>query len=63
MENTLLKEAKLKFPKGSLFYSATGNLKTPIRVTSLRVSENYKNTIVNAEFGVIYTNNKWAVKL
>ena len=63
MENALLKEAKLKFPKGSLFYSATGLIKTPIRVTSLRVSENYKNTIVNAEYGVIYTNNKWAVKL
>lgn len=35
----LLKQAKENYPKNSLFYSASGNLKSPLRVTHLRYSE------------------------
>ena len=59
----LLKLAKEKFPKGSLFISATNNLKSPLKVHSLRMSENYKNTVVDIEGGVIFTDNRWAKKV
>jgi hypothetical protein len=58
----LLKQARKEYPKGSLFISATNSLKTPFKVHSLKVSENYRNTIVDTEAGVIYTNGIWAVK-
>lgn len=63
--NNLLKQAKEKFPKGSLFYSASGLINSPIRVTSLRESENYKGVIVNSEGGVIYDGESkvWAKKI
>lgn len=62
MENALLKEAKRLYPKGSLFLSATNNLKSPIKVSELRLSENYKNVVVNSTYGVIFDNG-WAEKV
>lgn len=61
--NTLLEQARQKFPKNSLFYSATNNLKTPIRIGTLKMSEVFKNTVVNSEMGVVYTEGVWAVKV
>lgn len=61
--NTLLEQAREKFPKDSLFLSATGNLKKPLRVSTLKMSEVFKNTVVNTEMGVVYDNGKWAVKV
>lgn len=49
----LLKEAKAKFKKGNLFISASGNLKSPLLVDELKISEIYPNTIVNESGGVI----------
>jgi len=64
MENTLLlKQARERFPKDTLFLSATGNLKKPLRVTALRMSEVFKNTVVNTEMGVIFTEGVWATKV
>jgi len=60
MENNLLKIAKEKYPKGSLFYSATNNIKSPMKVHALKLSENYKNTVVDVEGGVIYDGKNWA---
>lgn len=65
--NTLLAEAKKKFKKGDLFLSATKNIKTPLMVNLLLVSENYENTIVNENGGVIVTEDEdgklvWAEK-
>lgn len=59
-----LKQARKEYPRNSLFYSATENIKSPITVTSLRIAENFKG-IVNSEGGVIYDYelNKWAVKI
>lgn len=59
----LLKIAKEKYPKGSLFLSATNNLKSPLKVHSLRVAENYNNTVVDIEGGVIFTEGVWAQKI
>lgn len=63
MENTILTQAKKLFPKGTVYYSATNNLKTPMKVHSLRMAENYKNTVVDSEGGCIYTNGTWARKI
>jgi len=66
--NKLLKEAKEKFKKGDLFLTATGNIKSPMMVSLLIVSENYPNTIVNENGGVIVTEDEdgkqtWATKV
>lgn len=58
----ILEQARKEYPKGIHFISATNNLKTPLKIHSLRISENYKNTIVDTEAGVIYSNGKWAIK-
>jgi len=60
----ILKIAKKEYPKGTLFFSASGLIKNPLRVTGVRLSEIYKNTVVNSEGGIIYDNeNKiWAKK-
>lgn len=65
MKNTLLEQAREKFPKDTLFLSATGNLKKPLRVTALRMSEVFKNTVVNTEMGVVYDGSTgvWATKV
>jgi hypothetical protein len=65
MENTLLQQAKKLYPKGTLFMSASNNLKSPLRITGLRVSEIYKDTIVNSEFGIVYDGESktWAIKI
>lgn len=59
----IIKQAREEYPKNTLFYSATGNLKAPIKVTSLLISEVYKNTIVNQDGGVIFDNGIWAKKV
>lgn len=56
----ILEQARQKYPKGSHFKTVTNNIKSPLKVHSLKISENYKNTIVDTEAGVIYTNGKWA---
>ena len=64
----LLSEAKKRFKKGDLFISATGNLKNPLPVNQLIVSENYEDTISNELGGIICTPDEdgniiWAKKL
>jgi hypothetical protein len=56
----LLKDAEERYPYGTYFLSASGKLKSPLKVTKLKIAENYKNTIVETEGGIIYTNGKWA---
>jgi hypothetical protein len=51
--SSLLKEAKEKFKKGDLFLSATGSIKSPMRVNELKVSLIHSNTIFNESGGVI----------
>lgn len=51
--NTLLNEAKKKFKKGDLFLTATGKITAPLVVGNLVVAENYPETIVNENGGVI----------
>lgn len=59
-----LEKAKLEYPKGTLFYSATKNLKTPLRVEGiLKFTQHHKNTIVCESGGVIYTDGVWAEKV
>lgn len=64
-DSILLKEAKREYPVGTLFLSASGNLKSPIRVTGLRESLNYKNVIVNVSGGILYDSvlKTWAKKV
>jgi|GEM_PF-6242547 len=62
MEN-LLKQAIAKYPKGTTFLSVTGNLKAPLKVTSLKMAENYKGVIVNNEGGWIFDGKNWAQKV
>lgn len=65
MKNTLLDQAREKFPKDSLFLSATGMIKSPMRVEGLRMSEQYKSTVVNTSGGILFdgSTGKWAVKI
>ena len=65
MKNQLLEQAKQLYPKNTLFLSASGNLHSPIRVTSIKLSEVYKDTIVNVDGGVIYDGENliWARKV
>ncbi len=61
---TLLNKARQEYPIGTVFISASGLLKTPLKVSSLKESENYKGVIHNAEGGIIYDGHgKWAVKV
>lgn len=64
-DSILLKEAKREYPTGTLFYSASGNLKSPIKVTGVRESLNYKNVITNSSGGILYDGNTktWATKI
>lgn len=59
----ILKKCREEYPKNTLFYSATGNLKSKMIVSSLQISEVYKNTITNSEGGVIYDNGIYAKKV
>jgi hypothetical protein len=64
MENiALLNEAITRYPKGTAFISVTGNLKAPLKITGLRMAENYKNVIVNCDGGWVYDGKNWAVKV
>ncbi len=63
MENTLLNKAKALYPKDTLFLSSTGNLKSPMRVSTLKESETYKGSIYNSEGGCIYDGLNWAKKV
>lgn len=64
MENTLLNRARKEYPSGTIFISASGALKSPLKVASLKESENYKGVIHNTEGGIIYDGHgKWAVKV
>jgi hypothetical protein len=58
----ILKQAKEEYQWGSYFYSTTGKIKSPIRVTELKISDNYPNMIVEIEGGVVYDNGVWAKK-
>lgn len=62
---SILTRAKKEYPTGTIFISASGLLKSPMRVSSVRLSDNYKNTVVNSEGGVIYDNDSktWAQKV
>ncbi len=49
-----LKEAKLKFKKGTYFLSATGKLRSPsLVIGEIRYAENY-DAIVCDGFGLLY---------
>jgi len=63
--NTLLEQAREKFPKNTLFLSATGMIKSPMRIEGLRMSEQYKSTVVNTSGGIVYdgSSSSWAVKV
>jgi hypothetical protein len=63
MENTLLNRARKEYPSGTTFISASGALKSPLKVASLKESEVYKGAIYNSEGGCIYIDGKWAVKV
>lgn len=65
MENMLLTQARKLYPKGSFFLSASGVLKSPMKVHALKMAENYKNTVVDELGGVIYDgiDKVWAKKL
>lgn len=58
----ILKEANKRYPVGTSFISATGNLSRPLKITGLRLSENYKNTVVDVMMGVVYdgSTGAWA---
>lgn len=60
---SLLKQAKNMYPNGTLFYSCSGLLQSPIRVIKLKMAENYKDTIVNIDGGIIYSDGVWAKKV
>lgn len=62
MEN-ILKTARQNYPKNSYFYTTTKKIKSPLKVTSLRVSE-ITGDIVESEGGVIYDKeaDTWAEK-
>jgi hypothetical protein len=51
----ILKQAKILYPTGTLFYSCSELLKSPLKVVKLKVAENYKDTIVNIEGGIVYS--------
>lgn len=63
MKNQLLEQAKQLYPKDTLFFSSTGLISSPIRVVSLKLSEVYKDTIVNVDGGVIFSEGIWARKI
>ncbi len=60
MKDTLLQQAQERYKRGDQFLSATGNLKKPLTVTTPKMSEIYKNTIVDSDAGVLYTEGVWA---
>lgn len=61
----LLQQAKKLYPKDTLFFSASGLIKSPLRVTGLKLSEVYKNTIINSDGGILYDNDTqtWAKRV
>lgn len=66
--SSLLSQARANYPKGTLFYTATGNIKTPFGASYLLLSEDYCNTILNESGGVIVLENDkgelvWAEKV
>jgi hypothetical protein len=64
MQESILTRAKREYPSGTIFISASGLLKSPMRVSSLKISENYKGVIHNSEGGIIYDGHgRWAIKV
>jgi hypothetical protein len=59
----ILKQAKTLYPTGTLFYSCSELLKSPLKVVKLKIAENYKDTIVNIEGGIVYSDGVWAKKV
>ena len=58
----ILKQAREEYEWGSYFYTTTGAIKSPMKVTDLKISNNYPNSIVDSEGGVVYDNGVWAKK-
>jgi hypothetical protein len=58
----ILKQAKALYPTGTLFYSCE-LIKSPLKVVKLKVAENYKDTIINIEGGIVYSEGVWAKKI
>lgn len=54
MQESILTRARKEYPIGTLFYSSTGLLKSPMKVTSLRMSNVSKGVAVNSEGGELY---------
>ncbi len=69
MNTTLLNEARKRFKKGDLFITATKNIKVPMVVNTLLMSENYPNQVNNENGGVLVYKDEdtgelvWAEKL
>jgi hypothetical protein len=59
----ILKQAKALYPTGTLFYSCSELIKSPLKVVKLKVAENYKDTIINIEGGIVYSEGVWAKKI
>jgi hypothetical protein len=57
----LFKTARKNYPRGTYFISATGKLNSPLKVTTLKISE-ISGDIVDNDGGVIYdkTTDVWA---
>ena len=49
----ILKKSRELFKTGDYFTSASGLLATPIKVSTLKISDNYPNMIVNSDNGGI----------
>jgi hypothetical protein len=54
-----LREAKVEFPLESFFYSATGKIKSPIRVTKLKYAEHEdrQNMVSHIENRIVLLSN------
>lgn len=62
---TNLQKAIKNYPVGTQFYSATGNLRTPLQVpNNIKYGKNKKD-IIAGSYGLIYDaeQKKWAQKL
>lgn len=59
MKKELLKQAKANYPKGTLFYSATKNLKRPLEVVELKIAkhEDRMNEIQELKMHILSTYN------
>lgn len=62
MQQTL-KQAEQLYPRGTRFISLSGNIKSALSVSSLKIAENFNRTIINIEGGIIYKDGEWAKKV